>query len=367
MKSEDAVNTIAEVNLGTLRSNVDVARSLARGCPLIAVVKADAYGHGAVPITKTLVDEGIQDFAVATVAEGIELRQAGIGNDILVLAGPLPDHFPWYVANKLEITISSLESAEQAAAFATVSGAKLTAHLKIDTGMNRLGVHPEEFSQALKILDHPGIDLKAVWTHLADSEDAFSSYSIDQLRHFEKCLAEVEQTVVTHLPFSHYRSALDQFRFPRLAFRVGIDLYSATNKPDVAVQTILNAKSRVVHLHEIAAGECVSYRMTWKAPAPTIIATVGAGYADGYPRTIRDHAYVSIHGRHYPIRGVVCMDMLMVDLGPDGRDHVRVGDTVTLFGSTGPEPAEVAEWANTIVYSITCGVGKRVPRVYIDS
>ncbi len=371
-KVEIAANTTAEINLSVLRSNVQLLQECIRPSKMLAVVKADAYGHGANRVAPFLEALGVELFGVATIPEGAELRAAGVSAPILVLAGPLSEQLPMYLEQSLDITIASIEAARAVSGFALTVERPVRVHLKVDTGMNRLGIGMDEFAECVELLARPNVVVAGFWTHLAQPADPFGAFSMDQIAKFEQIMDTLPPELKSanlHLPMSHFAPATEKFHFKNLVFRVGIDLYTRRGKgmPHPDLQTIVNVSSRVVRLRKIDAGESVSYGSRWTASRPTTIATVGAGYADGYPRHASKTGQVLIGGKLYPIAGSVCMDMLMVDVGPSGSERVKIGDRVNLFGSRGPEVEDVAEWADTIPYTVTCGISRRVPRIYVDN
>lgn len=365
--------TVADIDLAHLRHNARILQHHAGAAGLMAVVKADAYGHGAAEVARALQPLGVRHFAVANVPEGIRLREAGIEDPILVLSAPLPEYLPAYVAHGLDVTVSSADVAEVVAQTARTVG-PLRAHVKVDTGMSRIGVPPEEAVSLIRRLEHaPGVTLYGLWTHFATSDEPDVSFVDEQLARFERTLSPYYDSVVyVHLANSPAILRLPETyrRFDRALVRAGIALYGLTALPGLAeaegLRPVMRLTSRVTHVKTIAPGTSVSYGREWIAQAPTRIATVGAGYADGYPRLLSNRAEVGIGGRRYPVAGAICMDMLMVDLGdPDGPGaSVEVGTEVVLFGDGGPTTVEVADWAETIPYEICCGISKRVPRRY---
>ncbi len=364
--------TMAEVHLGHLRHNVRVLRARAGQAGLMGVVKADAYGHGAVPVARVLREEGVRHFAVATVPEGMALRRAGLDEPILVLSAPLPAYLPAYARHRLDVTVPSRAVAEAVAAAARQAG-PLRAHVKVDTGMGRLGLPPEEAEAVVRLLEAaPGVTLAGLETHLATATDEADAFALEQLERFEplrKTLGEAFEHV--HVAHSGALFHLPQsLAFDRALARVGIALYGlATAPPRAGLRPLMRLSSRVVQVKTVAAGTTLSYRRTWRAARRSRIATVGAGYADGYPRLLSNRAEVGLRGRRYAVAGLVCMDMFMVNLGAPGGpgDAVGEGDEVVLFGAGGPTTFEVAQWAETITYEICCGISARVPRRYVDA
>lgn len=363
-----------EIDLDAIAHNARVLADLAGPAAVLGVVKADAYGHGAVPVTQTLLREGIERFAVATVGEAAELREAGIDASILVFAAPLAEALPHYARLGLGVTVSSPEVAALVAEAASQHG-PLTAHVKVDTGMHRLGLTPEAVSPVLRMLaDAPGVTVEALWTHLATA-DGDLGYAHRQLDAFDALLEHLGPLApgLTHVA----NGPLLLRETPRAArpgtlVRAGGVLYGmASSRPlapevdRVGLRPAMRLSTRVVHLQTLEPGDSVSYGRTWTAPEARIIATLAAGYADGIPRGLSNAGHVGIGGRLAPIAGRVCMDMLMVDLGtPEAAGDIELGDEAILFGPGGPSVLDQAEAADTIPYDLTCALAPRVARTF---
>lgn len=371
---------MAEINLAHVRHNARVLQAQAGPAPLMGVVKADAYGHGAVRVAQVLREEGVRHFGVATVPEGIALREAGIEEAVLVFAAPLPHHLPAYAAHRLDVTVSSSSVADAVVAASREHG-PIRAQLKVDTGLGRIGVPPGEAADvARRLRAAPDVTLAGIWTHFATAEEEGDAFAAEQLARFRTSLAPLadllRENPDVHLhaassgPLRTLRDSYTTFE-PTLV-RTGIGLYGLASEAamvDAAgLRPVMRLLSHVTHLKTVEAGTTISYDRTWRASRPTRIATVGIGYADGYPRRLSNRGEVGLRGRRYGVAGLVCMDMLMVDLGdPAGPGaDVRVGDAVVLFGAGGPSAFEVAERVGTIPYEICCGVAARVPRRYTD-
>lgn len=362
--------TVAEIYLDRLRRNVDVFRSSCGGADVMAVVKADAYGHGAARIAHALAEHGIGWFGVATTAEGITLRRAGIEGRIVVFAAPLLEHLEANPSFDLETTISSSDVAD-AVIDRAGGGERHRVHVKVDTGMGRIGVAPADAARVVSRLERAAnVEVAGVWTHLATADEPDLSYAREQLDRFSAVVAEVGDAAER----IHVANSAAAFRLPEsLAFdrplaRIGIGLYGYTSVDDLAeehgLQPVMKVSSRVTQLKAVDPGTPISYGRRWTASRSTRIATVGAGYADGYHRALSNRSSVGIRGKWYPVAGTVCMDMFMVDVGPDA--DVAVGDEVVLFGDGGPDACEVAAWSETIPYEILTSVSSRVPRAYVE-
>ena len=363
----------AEIDLDALRHNVRVLRGYAGDADVMAAVKADAYGHGAVPVVRALQAEGVRHFAVVTVHEGIELREAGIEHPIYVLGAPLPDALPAYVRHRLAVTISSVEVAGAVIALASQTRAfrtgPLTVHIKVDTGMRRLGLLPEEVPEALAGLRAaPGISVEGIWTHFATVDRTFT---LEQLGRFDALVESLDNPPpVTHVANSGTLLHLPETSRGRTLVRLGGALFglAADRLPEIketGIRPVMRLVSRVVHIRAVQPGDTVSYGRTWTAGRETRIATVAAGYGDGLPRSLSNRGSVGIRGAMYPIVGRVCMDMLMADIGPENTSEpILISDEVVLFGPGGLSAMELAEAAGTISYELACGLTKRVPRLY---
>lgn len=370
--------TRAIVDLGAIRANARLLREKAAPARLIAVVKADAYGHGAARVARTLEADGVDHFAVATLPEAIALREAGIAADLVVFGAPLPEFWSAFPKYRLAATIASRENAAAAIRAAREAG-PLVVHLNVDTGMGRLGVLPGEAIEVARMLrGAPGVTLGGVWTHLATADEPDSlddaAFAREQHARFAP-LAEAlgERGVPVHIANSGgllWYGTESAPMHPTFA-RVGLALYgyaaSAALGEAAGLSPALRLVSRITHVKQVEAGTPISYGATWRAPRRTHIATVACGYADGVPRSLSSRgafgAVVRGEARMLPIAGRVCMDMTMLDAGPGAPP--AVGDEAVVLGAGGPSVYEVAEWAETIPYEICCRIGARVPRVYV--
>ncbi len=338
---------------------------------LMAVVKADAYGHGAVPVALALRDIGVDFFAVATADEGAALRTAGVENRILVMTSLIPSSIPRYGRYALDATIGS--SAALNAVCDGLLSDRLRVHLKIDTGMGRLGLQPADAGVALhRLRSAPNVELVGVSTHFASADADDLSATVRQVECFNDALAgESIDDLIVHVANTEglVRVSAAYEPFGNAMVRIGIGLYGCPNRQDsreaLGVRPIMILRARVINIQTVPPGTPISYGARWISQKETRIATLGIGYADGYPRSLHNRAMASVNGMRLPVVGTICMDMIMVDLGA-GRERVDlgVGDWVTLFGNDGPDVSEVARWADTITYEIICGLGARVERRY---
>ena len=366
----------AEIDLGAVRHNLGVLRARAGDADVLGVVKADAYGHGAVAVSRLLRGEGVGPLAVATLDEAAALREAGIGGTLLVFGAPRPRQLARYRALDLELTVSSVEVAAALAAAAPADRPERV-HLKVDTGMHRLGVAPEAAAGVLARLRAAGVEVAGLWTHLATADGADVAFADEQTRRFQAVLDALPEPP----PLVHLRNGpatvrgLGALRLPpgaRALVRAGGALYGLASDPALAeahaaLRPAMRLVSDVVHLQTVAPGETVSYGRLWRAGRPTRIATLAAGYADGVPRALSNRGEVGLGGRLWPIAGRVCMDMLMLDLGdPEGPGGaVALGDEGVLWGPGGPTAEAAAARAGTIAYELTAGLTGRVARVAV--
>jgi alanine racemase len=332
---------------------------------LLGVVKANGYGHGAVPVARTLEAGGIGALGVATPGEGMELRDAGIRVPIFLLAGPFGA--PGDLLAKLNLT-PVLYNLEQVRALEATLVSDLAVHLKVDTGMTRLGVLPKDlpgFIAALAKTRH--LKLTGVLTHLAEADETFEGATAEQFRVFEEVEAQVRRLApeVRYFHVANSAAILGRKLGPCNWARPGIMLYGSSPHPRFTegerLKPVMHFETQVISLKQVPAGSRVSYGGEWTAQRPSRIAVLPVGYADGYIRHLSKVGEVLIGGRRVPVVGRVCMDLTMVDVTdlPD----VTLGTAVTLWGP-GLRAEEVAAWAGTISYELFCSVSSRVPRVY---
>lgn len=365
--------TYATIHLAALAHNLSqIKRYLSHDCDIMAVVKANAYGHGAVETAQALSHQGIERFAVASLDEGITLRHADLSASIIVLGAPLEEQVPDLVAYRLTPVVSDGLILPSLAKAARSQPAPYPIHLKLETGMGRLGLSPEEL---LSLLDDPilrgPLHIDGLMTHLADADGTDSAFTERQLGLFRSMVEQIQQRGLT-IPLLHTANSAAIVRFPDTHFslvRPGIMLYGYhTLPPSIPapdLKPVLSLQSTIVQLRSIPRGGTVSYNGTFVAKRPTRIAVLPIGYADGYSRRLSHRASVLIQGRRAPIIGLVCMDMIMIDITDFGP--VQVGETVTLIGQQGQESIradEVSSWMDTIPYEVLCGIGPRVPRLY---
>jgi len=372
--------TRAEIDLEAIAANARRLQGhVGAQVGILGVVKADAYGHGAVPVARALVERGgVAGLAVTLLEEGLELRRAGLGGMILVMGAVYTHAHLDVIAHGLTPVVSELHDVEQFARAAKVRGEPVQVHVKVDTGMSRLGVRPEALAQLAAALAAvaPHIEVVGAMTHLssADSPDGEAVTAI-QLEKF-RAAVDVLGAAGIRPRMLHAANSVGAIRFSGGRFdavRPGLVLYGGGGAfaEGLGLEAAMRLVSGVVQLRWISADDTVSYGGHYRAEGRTHVATIPMGYADGYPRRVNlpgttDPAHVLIRGRRCRVLGTVCMDMIMADVTALG-DEVAVGDEVVLLGAQGDErvtASELAQRAGLIEYEITCGVSKRVPRVY---
>jgi alanine racemase len=365
--------TKAVIHLDRFRRNIQGVREKIGPGPRICVpVKADAYGHGAERIAAAALDAGAAFLAVATVSEGAELRNRGIGAPILLFSLPLPEELPQAVSLDLIPLVSDRDFIREAGRAAKNAGKPLEVHLKIDTGMGRLGCSPgEAVDLARGILGEKYLRLGGTATHLAAADSSApedTAYTKEQLARFREGVEGIRRAGIdpgiVHGANSggvvfHEDSWFDMVR-------PGILLYGYSPGPgSPEVTPVMELRTRVSCIKPVKQGETVSYGRTWTAPRDTMIAVLPIGYADGLSRGLSGNFPVTIRGARYPLVGRICMDQCMADLGPE--PELRRWEEVTVFGPGTLTAADMAAVLGTIPYEITCNINKRVPRLYLDA
>ncbi|MFA4858273.1 MAG: alanine racemase [Candidatus Margulisiibacteriota bacterium] len=367
--------TYAEINLAAIGHNIkEVKKLLLPGTKFMAVVKANAYGHGALEVSTQALKSGADILAVASVKEALELRDGGISAPVLVLSETSPDLVDYLVEEDLTQTIYTRRLAEALSRAASRKGKKAKVHIKVDTGMGRVGVDPKEAAELIgyvKQLD--GIELEGIFTHLALADDAENEFTDEQLERFRATVAALEKggVKVPYLHAANSSATLFHHKAHLDIVRIGLLMYGLKPETaktfDINLQPALAFKSKVLYLKRVAAGTPLSYGSTYVTDRETQIATVPVGYADGYSRALSNKASVLIRGKRYPVVGRVCMDLTLVNVFDD---NIQVEDEVVLIGRQGTEEITATELAlleNTVNYEIVCSIGKRVPRVYLSA
>lgn len=370
--------TRAEVDLDALDRNYRALRALVPGMEVLAMVKANAYGHGAPLVAHRLEAAGVRLLGVALVEEGLELRNAGVRAPILVMGGSYQGGYDVMVERELSATVFRPDHVDELSRAARRANRTVTAHLKVDTGMGRLGASLEELPDLLRYLRrHPEIRLEGLASHLASADVKGSPLTRAQLERWAEARRMVEDAgyypELRHLANSSALLGLQEARQGSLfnLARPGLALYGMAPapwlEPAATLSPVMSWKTGIVHLKDVPEGASVSYGATWTAARPSRIATLPVGYADGYGRAYSNRASVLVRGRRAPVVGRVCMDMCMVDV--TDVPGAALGDEVVLLGRQGGEAVtaqELAELAGTIHYEVLCGVGARVPRMAVS-
>ena len=374
----DSRPTFAEINLDALRRNYTIIRqSVPSRAAILAVVKADAYGHGFLEVSKELERQGVDAFGVAFLAEAIQLRKAGIDKPILLLGGIYPGQERKCVGFGISSTVFSLEQLKAFDAAAGKLYRKALVHLKVDTGMGRLGIPYDQVPallDALKLL--PNIYLEGVISHFAAADELDESgqyFTRLQAERFSWAVEQIRKAGFSPRYCHIANSAgalLNDYTFCNLV-RPGIALYGALPSSDfqgrLSLQPVMRLKSKVAMLKWVEPATTISYGRRFTAQNRTLIASVPVGYADGYPRALTNKGQALIRGQRAQVAGTVCMDWIMLDV--THIQDIAVGDEVTLMGEdrqgNSVSAEELAQWAGTIPYELFCGISKRVPRVYL--
>ena len=365
--------TWAEVDLDNLAHNFRVLKEKAGGgVKIMPMVKADAYGHGMIPCARKLAECGADSFGVASIEEGFRLRKAGISLPVLVLGAVLSDSVAGFFEAGLTPALCDWETALALEEEARRRNCRIKAHIKIDTGMGRIGVlwnEADVFIRKVGFLEH--IEIEGLFTHFPCADEENNDLTALQEERFFRVAGSAERSGV-RIPLLHAANSAAILNRGRAGFnmvRPGLALYGVSpfsGEDDVSLKPVLSLKSRLVYVKRLPAGSGVSYGHTYRVPDECVVATIPLGYGDGYPRNLSNCGPVLIRGRRYKISGRICMDQLMVDAG---REGLSTGEEAVFIGSQGKEEItarELAVLGGTIAYEILCGIGGRVPRVYSD-
>ncbi len=378
--------TRAEINLKALGRNYNELKRCAPGAPdMMVAVKGDGYGHGAVEVSKAALAHGARFLAVARFNEACALRDAGINAPILIFGYTMVPHLGYASENNISISINSMECAEKASREARSFKKPVRIHIKIDTGMGRLGLTADGLSmqkdengrsaaeKVMAIADMPGIELEGIFTHFACADHKDKSSAKKQALLFKELLEDLE-TRGLRIPFRHAANSAATIELPETHFdmvRPGISLYglwpsNEVNRDRIDLHPVMSVKSQVIQVKKAGPGFAVSYGSTHVTSGPATIATVPIGYADGYHRVLSNRGSMLVHGQRAPIIGRICMDLTMIDVThiPD----VKLEDEVVILGPQGDEEItadEIAKLAGTINYEIVSALTSRVTRVYI--
>jgi alanine racemase len=368
----------ANVNLKAIRHNLQEVRSrINKDTKLMVIIKADAYGHGAVPLAKAIGNDGnIDVYGVAIIEEAIELREAGITKPTIILGYTPKEQYDLVVAYDVIQTVFQYEMAEALALEAKRQGKIAKIHIKVDTGMTRIGFSDtvESIREIKRIAALENIEVEGLFSHFACADELDKTSAEDQLRRYINFVDMLERENI-YIPVKHIANSAGIIEFPSAYFnmvRCGIVTYGIypsdeVNQTEIALIPAMELKSHVIYVKEVESGVGVSYGATYKTTKKTKVATIPVGYADGYSRNLSNTGKVIIRGQYAPIIGRICMDQFMVDV--TDIEDVKQGDSVTLLGRDGDayiSAEELAQWSYSFPYELVCTVGKRIPRVYSD-
>ncbi|MBW4840624.1 MAG: alanine racemase [Paenibacillaceae bacterium] len=372
--------TWAEVSLDAIAHNTGLFRKqAAESCRVMAVVKANGYGHGAVQAAQAAIRAGAEYLGVALVDEALQLRAAGITQPILVLGYTPPFGVEAAVQHGITFTVYTEEVLDEAIVCAKKQRREARIHLKFDTGMSRIGLPTVE--AVIEMAEHaataaPFVVLEGLFTHFADADGPDPAYTLEQFGRLSACIDALEARGL-HIPIKHCCNSAAAMRFPQMHLdmvRIGIALYGLypsplLRLPEYPLRQAMQLKTKIASLQRIEPGRTVSYGRTYRAVTERITATIPVGYADGLSRALSNRGCALVRGQRVPIIGRICMDQAMLDVTE--AESVRAGDEVVIFGGTAAGASisidEVADWMGTINYEVVCLLGPRVPRVYHDA
>ncbi len=371
-----AIPVWAEIDLNALACNInEIRRITSAQAKVMAVVKANAYGHGAVEVSRTVLAGGADWLGVARVDEGLSLREAGIDAPILILGYTPPEQSFEVVRGRLSQAVFTRDMALALAGAAAAEGTRAKIHFKIDTGMGRIGwvAGPDAVRDILELTGNKHLEAEGIFTHFAASDSGDKAYTEEQLFKFNALVEELRRSGL-EIPVKHAANSAALMEMPETHLdlvRAGIIVYGLYPSDEVdhsviKLRPVMSLKAKVAYVKEVPAGFKVSYGCTYTAEKSTVIATLPLGYADGYSRLLSSKGFALIHGQLAPVAGRVCMDQIMVDVGH--IPGVKVGDEAVLIGRQGDQEItadDVAGMLGTINYEVVCMVSHRVPRVYI--
>ena len=378
-KLESYQRVWAEVDLDAIWENmVHMKENIAENTKILAVIKTDGYGHVGVPIAKMLEQlDFMFGYAAATYEEAHVLREAGVKKPILILGYTFPYCYEELIRDEIRPAVYRRDTVEELAAAAVKVGQKAKVHIKVDTGMGRIGITPDEEGLEFVrfLIEHPELEVEGIFTHFAKSDEADKTSANHQLELFQNFIDKIQTELGITIPVKHCSNSAAILEMPQANMdmvRAGITTYGLypseeVSKDIVPLRAAMSLYSHIVYCKMIHAGQSVSYGGLFTAQKDTRVATIPVGYGDGYPRSLSGRGYVLIHGKRAPILGRVCMDQFMVDISeiPEAMD----GDKVTLLGMDGTEritAEELGELSGRFNYEFVCDLGKRIPRVYIQ-
>jgi alanine racemase len=364
-----------EINLDNLVHNIRSIRKISNCDEIIAVVKADAYGHGAIDIVSELIENGADSLAVAVISEAVELRKVGIEAPILILGFTSPAHFSELLKYDVEQSVFSYDYAELLSKESGKNFKKAKIHICVDTGMGRIGFLPNEESirEVYKISTLPNIKIEGIFSHFSTADETDKSYSIEQMKKFDYFCERLNELGI-FLGKKHIGNSAAAIDLPNSHFnaiRPGIVLYgyypsNEVDRNQIELKPVMQLKTNIVHIKKVPKDFSVGYGRSFITKKESVIATLPVGYADGYTRALNGKAKVIVKGEFSPVVGKICMDQCMIDVSH--IKNVSIGDEVILIGSSGDkkfDADDMAEVLGTINYEVICMISRRVPRVYI--
>ena len=367
----------AVISLDAVEQNFrEMRKNIAEDTKMIAVVKADAYGHGAVPIAHLIEDyDYIWGFAAATAEEAIHLRQNRVTKPILILGIVFDEYYPELVRDDIRLAVCEYEEAEKLSKEAVLQNKTVHIHIALDTGMTRIGYAdiPESVEEIKKIAGLPNLEIEGMFTHFSRADEYDRSPAMVQLERYQK-FSDLVEAAGVEIPLHHCSNSAGIIRVPEANLsivRAGITIYgiypsSEVERDIVKLTPVMELKSHVTYVKDVPEGAAISYGGTYVADKKRRVATIPVGYADGYPRQLSNKGWVLIHGKKAPILGRVCMDQFMVDVTEIG--DVKKGDEVTLLGKDGDEfisIEEIGDLCGRFSYEFACDISPRVPRIYV--
>lgn len=367
----------AEINLDAIAHNVREIRKLTGNrVEMMGVVKADAYGHGVLEAVRTLLDNGVTQLAVSMLDEAIQIRKMGIDVPILILNYTDPARAEEIVENELTQTVFSFDLPKALSDASVRLGKSVKIHIKIDTGMTRVGFTPgyNAVKSIMRISEMPGLIIEGIFTHFASADERETDYTYIQFEKFMSLCTELGRVGI-HIPLKHACNSGAIIQYPEMHLdmvRPGIILYGLypsdeVDKSKVCLEPAMTLKANVIQVRDVDAGAYISYGRTFRTARKSKIATIPIGYADGYTRLLSNKGRMLVNGEFAPVVGRICMDQCMIDV-TDLKQEVKVGDEVVIFGKQNGSCISVEELASeigTINYELVCIIGKRIPRVYL--
>ena len=362
-----------EIDLDAVRHNFrSIRKKVGNGIKILAIVKADAYGHGAVEISKILSENGVDLLGIADPEEGIELRENNINTPILLLNPILPEQTEEVLKHSLGITVHNLDAAKKLSEIAKKSHCSARIHVEVDTGMGGTGVHPDKALSLIKLLSQiENLTIEGIFTHFHSCDEEDKSFTHEQTKIFKKTLKQLEEEKI-HIPLIHAANSAAILDLPDSYFnmvRPGLILYGIFPSDYVSrsidLKPVMSLKTRIINLKRLDAGSTVSYGKTFKISKPTDVATIPVGYKDGFSRHLSNLGKVLVNGKQASIIGRVCMDRCFIDV--TNVPNVNIGSEAVLYGKQKNETISIessARLIDTIPYEIVCNIGRKVPKIY---